>query len=159
MNLDEAQRKKVGEWIAQGAKISEIQSRLQSELKLNLTYMEVRFLVDDLKLVPKDPEVAAAPPEAIVGSAKQAASPGPVAGMPEPAGPASGLSLSVDQITRVGALVSGKVKFSDGKSAEWYLDQAGRLGMVAPEAGYRPPAADVPQFQMALEKELAKMGM
>ena len=32
MNLDEAQRKKVGEWVAQGLKLSEIQNRLISEL-------------------------------------------------------------------------------------------------------------------------------
>ena len=40
----------------QGAKLSEIQTRLASEFGLKLTYMEVRFLVDDLKLTPKDPE-------------------------------------------------------------------------------------------------------
>src|SRR5437762_14369483 len=41
MNLDDAQRKKVGEWIAQGQKLSEIQSRLASELGVRLTYMDV----------------------------------------------------------------------------------------------------------------------
>ena len=47
------------------------------------------------------------------------------------------------------ALASGKVTFSDGNRAEWYLDQAGRLGLVPQQQGYRPPAADVQQFQMA----------
>ena len=56
MNLDESQRKKVAEWIGQGLKLSEIQSRIHSELGLRPTYMEVRLLVDDLKLVPKDIE-------------------------------------------------------------------------------------------------------
>jgi len=56
MNLDESQRQKVAAWIADGAKLSEIQTRLMSEFNLKLTYMEVRFLVDDLKLTPKDPE-------------------------------------------------------------------------------------------------------
>jgi hypothetical protein len=167
MNLDDAQRKKVAEWIGQGAKISEIQNRLQSELKLKLTYIEVRLLVDDLKLIPKDPEIpkAAAPsPLANDAPAPSAAAKTEGAGLagaavPDAGGAGGGVSLSVDQLARPGALVSGKVKFSDGKTAEWYLDQTGRLGMVAPEAGYRPPAADVPQFQMALEKELARMGM
>jgi hypothetical protein len=54
--------------------------------------------------------------------------------------------------------VSGKVTFSDGNQAEWYLDQAGRLGLVPQQTGYRPPAADVQQFQMALETELSKLG-
>ena len=56
MNLDEAQRKTVAEWIGQGLKLSEIQTRLVSDLSLTMTYMEVRLLVDDLKLPPKDPE-------------------------------------------------------------------------------------------------------
>ena len=56
MNLDEAQRQKVVEWIGQGLKLAEIQNRLISELHVTMTYMEVRMLVDDLKLVPKDPE-------------------------------------------------------------------------------------------------------
>ena len=69
MNLDEAQRQKVAAWIADGAKLSEIQTRLMSEFGLKLTYMEVRFLVDDLKLTPKDPE----PPKAVapVAEARQ----------------------------------------------------------------------------------------
>ena len=58
MNLDDAQRTKVVEWIAQGLKLSDIQNRLVSELGVTMTYMEVRFLVDDLKLTPKDPEPA-----------------------------------------------------------------------------------------------------
>ena len=70
-----------------------------------------------------------------------------------------GVSVSVDTLARPGALVSGKVTFSDGNRAEWYLDQSGRLGLVPQTPGYRPPAGDVQQFQMALESELSKMGM
>ena len=43
MNLDEAQRQRVTAWIAEGAKLSEIQTRLAAEFNLKLTYMEVRF--------------------------------------------------------------------------------------------------------------------
>src|SRR5499427_5545267 len=56
MNLDEAQRKKVAAWIADGLKLSEIQNRLASDLGVRMTYMDVRLLVDDLKLTPKDVE-------------------------------------------------------------------------------------------------------
>src|SRR5665647_216160 len=56
MNLDEAQRKKVAAWVAEGLKLSEIQTRIVSELDIRMTYMDVRFLVDDLKLTPKDVE-------------------------------------------------------------------------------------------------------
>jgi hypothetical protein len=51
------------------------------------------------------------------------------------------------------------VKFSDGETATWYMDQMGRLGLGPKKQGYKPSAADVQSFQMALENELAKLGM
>ncbi|HZR18980.1 MAG TPA: hypothetical protein VFE51_16955 [Verrucomicrobiae bacterium] len=169
MNLDESQRKKVAEWVGQGLKLSEIQSRLASELGLTMTYMDVRLLVDDLKLTPKDVERPKTPTDNLAGAGP--ATPGmanaqAVAGKPQPPGTTpesaptgAGVSVSVDQLAKPGALVSGKVTFSDGNRAEWYLDQTGRLGLVPQTPGYRPPAGDVQQFQMALESELSKMGM
>src|ERR1019366_2808515 len=134
MNLDEAQRQKVVEWIGQGLKLAEIQNRLISELHITMT-----------------PAAGARSP----GS-------GPGAAMPkagQPAGAPGKVALSVDQITRPGAVVSGKVTFSDGTTAAWQLDQTGQLGLIAPQPGYRPPASDVQPFQMALEAELAKLGL
>jgi hypothetical protein len=162
MNLDEAQRKKITEWIAQGLKLSEIQNRLSSELGLTLTYMDVRLLVDDLKLVPKDIEqpkpassplaAPAAPGKPLAPSQPSAPNPGQ---MPAPQG---GVSVSVDQVTRPGAVASGNVVFADGNPADWYIDEMGRLGLAPQQAGYRPPAAEVQQFRAALETELAKLG-
>jgi len=151
MNLDENQRQRVTAWILQGAKLSEIQSRLAEEFGLRLTYMEVRFLVDDLKLTPKDPEPpkTVEPPPAAPKSATPSTEPPPSTGK---------VSVVVDQLTRPGAIVSGKVTFSDGQTAEWYLDQTGRLGVVPKQQGYKPSAADVQQFQMALEKEISRLG-
>ena len=62
------------------------------------------------------------------------------------------------RLTRPGALISGKVNFSDGQIADWYLDQSGRLGVVPKVAGYKPTPADVQQFQLALQQEVAKLG-
>lgn len=157
MNLTEEQRQKVAAWIAQGGKLSEIQNRLATEFGIKLTYMEARFLVDDLKLVPKDPE----PPKAEEPAAAALLQTKPVTGgTPEEisAPTASKVSVTVDQITRPGALVSGKVTFSDGQTGEWYLDQAGRLGVVPKQQGYKPSAADVQDFQLALQQEVAKLG-
>jgi len=160
MNLDDAQRKTVANWIAQGLKLSEIQTRLQSELNLKLTYMEVRLLVDDLKLTPKDVEPVKPSQSPLAAPAAPPAKPATAASKPEAlTTKPGGVSVSVDQLTRPGALVSGKVTFSDGNKAEWYLDQAGRLGLVPQQTGYRPPAPDVQQFQMALESELSKLGL
>ncbi|HEY4983862.1 MAG TPA: hypothetical protein VIJ24_02250 [Verrucomicrobiae bacterium] len=155
MNLDEVQKKKVAEWIAQGAKLSEIQNRVAAEFGLRLTYMDVRFLVDDLKLTPKDPEPPPKPIQPV------AAAPAPADAAPMTAGakpPAGGVSISLDKITKPGAIVSGQVTFSDGQPADWHLDETGRLGLAARQAGYRPSAADVQAFQTALQNELAKAG-
>ena len=37
--------------------------------------------------------------------------------------------------------------------AAWHLDQAGRLGLAPKQPGYRPSAADLQQFQAALEQQ------
>jgi len=151
MNLTEEQRQRVTAWILQGAKLSEVQNRLQSEFSIKLTYMETRFLVDDLKLTLKDPEPPKTETPAV--EPKKAAEPAPAD--PTKTG---GVSVGIDQIARPGAVVSGKVTFSDGQKADWYLDQTGRLGVVPAQPGYKPAAADVQQFQAALQNELAKMG-
>src|ERR1043165_3164833 len=112
MTLDEEKKQKVASWIEQGLKLSDIQSKLASELGLHMTYMEVRLLVNDLKLIPKDQP----PPQAraqISGKATPPAaalSPGPGAAEPfpeefpaaqEPApGGAGQVSVSVDQLAR-----------------------------------------------------------
>jgi hypothetical protein len=155
MNLTEEQRQRVTAWILQGAKLSEIQNHIAQEFGMRLTYMETRFLVDDLKLTPKDPE----PPKIEKPPVPEAKKPAEPPKTPADAAKPGGVSVGVDQIARPGALVSGKVTFSDGQKADWYLDQMGRLGVVPAQQGYKPPAADVQQFQIALQEELQRMGM
>ena len=160
MNLEDNQRQAVSKWISEGAKLSEIKNRLASEFGIKLTYMEARFLVDDLKLTPKDPE----PPKVVAPPVAE--KPTPTATVPNPALPGAeavptaggAVSVTVDKITKPGAIISGKVDFSDGQTADWYLDQTGRLGVVPKQAGYKPSAADVQEFQLALQQEVAKLG-
>src|SRR6516164_7165394 len=118
MNFTDEQRQRVTAWILQGAKLSEVQSRLQSEFNLKLTYMETRFLVDDLKLTPKDPEPpkVAAPISELSNPAGEKGGRGATAakGSGDEASPppaSRNLSVSVDQIARPGAIVSGRVTF------------------------------------------------
>ena len=109
MTLDDTQRKKVAGWIAEGMKLSEIQNRLAADFGERMTYMDVRFLVDDLKLTPKDIELPkpAAPATPLAATPPPSAL-NPVAQNPAaPAGTAGGVSVVVDQLTRVGAVVSG----------------------------------------------------
>jgi hypothetical protein len=168
MNLNDAQKQQVTAWITDGLKLSDIQKRLETDFGVRATYMEVRFLLDDLKLMPKDP-VPPPPPPTPVTPPALVTTPGtnnvpaeakqePLAGdVPPPPG-SGGVQVGVDQIAKPGAALSGTVTFSDGQSGMWYLDEAGRLGLGMKQKGYRPPAADVEEFQIKLQQELAKMG-
>ena len=158
--LDESQKTTVKKWIDEGMRLSEIQSRLESEFGLKLTYMETRFLLDDLKMAPQDVEPPADLPQqpeaAPAGQEEPPSSLSPEE--PTPAGGASKVNVSVDQLARPGAMISGKVTFSDGKQAEWYLHQMGRLGVAPQEEGYKPSQTDLMDFQTELQSTLAKMG-
>lgn len=154
MNLTETQKQTVTAWIANGAKLAEVQNRLAREFALRLTYMEVRFLVDDLKVRLVDPEPVKPPAPAVPATPI----PPPTLPAPETAAVGGSVAVNVDQIAQPGTLVSGSVTFSDGMKAKWYLDQTGRLGLVAQQQGYKPLPEDVEQFRNALEREMAKLG-
>jgi hypothetical protein len=170
MNLDAHQQEKLAAWIQEGLSLSQIQSRLASELGIALTYMELRFLLDDLKLKPKDKEsprlagtnLTAPPGPASARRAEPKApanSKRPTDSVPEQSSVGDGrVAVTVDQVARPGALVSGQVSFTDGNSAEWHLDQFGRLGLAPKKTGYKPSQQDLMAFQTELQNELAKLG-
>lgn len=165
MNLTDEQKVKVKSWIETGMKLAEIQTKLENEFGLRVTYMEVRFLVDDLKVLPKDPEPPKTPeptkaPAAEVQPDEQQQDMDDEPEMAEeeqlPGG--GNVKLELDTVAVPGTMVSGKVTFSDGQVAQWYLDQMGRLGLAPKQKGYRPQPQDVQAFQMELEKVLRKFG-
>jgi len=171
MTLDDAQKQEVGRWIEAGLKLSEIQSKLASQFNLTMTYMEVRLLVDDLKLTPKDQQPPSSTKQMLTKDTAGAGSPSPAPGDPEEqlvgglpgtdqaAPPGAGsVAVTVDRVARPGTVVSGSVTFTDGNSAAWYLDQAGRLGLAPKQQGYRPSPQDLEVFQLELQSELQKMG-
>jgi hypothetical protein len=162
VTLTDDQKVLVTQWVNQGATLADVQKRLSAEFALGLTYMETRFLLDDLNLTIKDaPKKTAITADlgntASASPASPPGAPGPLPGVPGSA-PAGRVSVSVDKVVRPGAAVSGVVTFSDGQKADWYLDQTGRLGLVPKVKGYQPKPADVQEFQYALQDELARMG-
>jgi hypothetical protein len=146
MSLTDDQKAAISKWIEQGASLSDIQKRLKEEFQISLTYLETRLLADDLKLSLKEPERQNEPP------------PLPAAEKTPPSATGK-VSVTIDQITRPGAMVSGRTTFSDGQTAEWYLDQAGRLGLNPSTPGYRPSQQDVMDFQIELEKLARNQGL
>ena len=170
MQLDENQKKTVAGWIEEGLDLSAVQSRLESEMEIHMTYMDVRFLVGDLELTPKDEEE----PEEPEVEEKSTPVDGPTPDNPFPtpeeppgetsspaddslAGDAGGggeVSLTVSPVTQSGVMASGSVTFSDGVTCEWHVDQYGRPSLVPPSEGYQPPEADMPKFGQKLQQEL-----
>ena len=169
--LTAEQQTSVAQWVADGATLNDIQDRLKRELGMTLTYMDTRLLIMELglKLIDKPKEVLPEPdsqppaqdslPEDGTSYDEADLPPGdeppyedalPMAG--------GGVSVSLDALAIPGTMVSGKATFSDGKTANWHIDQFGRLGLRPPEPGYQPPPADIPLFQRELQRLLQQQG-
>jgi hypothetical protein len=145
-SLSNEQKSVVAQWVAEGASLSDIQARLNTRFSLSLTYMEVRFLIDDLDLVLKDKASSAQPDAASTAALDAAAA--------QPAPQNAGVTVSIDPVQRPGVALGGSVTFSDGQTAQWSLDAYGQLGFVPPYEGYQPSREDIRQFQEALRKEV-----
>ena len=151
--LTPEQISKVSAWVAEGATLSQIQERLSTELEVSMTYMDVRFLVDDLNLALVEKEEPKLPEE------PAAAAPADAAAVPaETAQGAGVVTVEVDTIAQPHAMVSGHVTFSDGEKADWYIDHQGRPGMAARTPGYRPTPQDITDFQVKLDAALRQAG-
>jgi len=186
MKLSPEQKEAVSSWVAAGDNLSLVQKKLAEQFKVSMTYMDVRFLVDDLGLELKNAapkadvsdlsKAQAAKPAAAVGGVPPPRSPDEAAdestddlpgdlppedlppGAPGDVPAPGGVSLEVDRIMRPGTVVSGSVTFSDGVSGKWALDQMGRLMLETPQKGYKPSPADVQAFQQELQAQLQRQG-
>lgn len=168
--LSPEQLAQVEQWAAEGANLNQVQDRLKRDFGINLTYMDARLLMLDVgvrikdkpKPVEKPAEPAApeaSPPDAAETEAgEEAAWETPEAATNDEAPPAGALQMSADTLAIPGALISGKVTFSDGQQASWFLDQMGRLGLSGAPQGYQPPKADIPLFQQQLDTMLQRAG-
>jgi len=136
MQLTDSQKKEVSQWVSDGMSLADVQKELETKFEIRMTYMDVRFLVDDLNL-----ELQAAAPE--FNDLNTDVSAGPKPGE---------VSVSIDKVKRPDVMLSGKVTFSDGESAEWSVDQMGRLGLKPSKQGYQPSQEDVQKFQNELQK-------
>jgi hypothetical protein len=128
---------------AAGASMSDLQRHLKQEHGISITYMDTRFLILDLGI-----ELVEEPKE----------EPKPEEEKPAPV-PTGKVTVTMDTLTLPGALVSGKVTFSDGETAIWMLDQSGRPGLDPDTAGYRPSQEDVMEFQVQLRSLIEKSGL
>jgi hypothetical protein len=162
--ISQEHREKIRQWIQEGLSLSNVQSRLKEECGLTLTYMDVRFLILDMGLDVYDrkAQVPAADDTASPADAPAADQPSDDWNRPDPLDPsaaAGGVSVEVSPLARPGSLLGGTVRFSDGMTANWSLDQFGQLGLVPEKAEYRPSESDIRDFQMELRKILETQGL
>jgi hypothetical protein len=181
MSLTPEQKQSVSGWVAAGDNLSAVQKKLLEQFKVSMTYMDVRFLVDDLNLALKDPAPKVDASDLSKTSAKAAAGapakPGPGAANATPADDADAglppealeddlpptggaVTVEVDAVTLTpGAMASGTVTFSDGVTGKWIVDNYGRPGFTdISQPGYRPSPADGQLFMAELSAALQKKG-
>ncbi|MGA2016412.1 MAG: hypothetical protein ABSH26_05615 [Opitutaceae bacterium] len=175
MTLTADQKKTVSEWVASGDTLYAVQKKLSDQMKIQMTYMDVRFLVDDLNLQLKDPEpkadasdvsrgAPAAERKGFLEKAKEklglsaGAAPGPAEDDEELEGPAptSGVRVTVDKVNlNPNAMASGTVTFGDGVTGKWMVDHQGRPALLElSKPGYRPSPAEAQAFMQELSLAL-----
>jgi len=158
MNLTEEQKQAVAKWAADGAGLSEIQSRLADEFGARLSYMETRLLVLDIgaQIKDREPEAAPEPKRASAPAAEDEESDiaDDAAASPLP----GGVSVEISPITRPGFALAGTVVFSDGVTAEWGFMSDGRFALAAADPKYKPTAEDLREFQTQLRNQMTRRG-
>jgi len=150
-------------WIQEGRSLADVQRALLEEFKISMTYMDVRFLVDDLDVAVVEPVIEEE--EAKREEAADEAQPAATADaelVDDGIGNGKGgqVVVDVDGVMLPGSLVSGTVKFSDGQSLGWQLSASGQLGLIPDENNpdYRPAPEDLEQFQSQLQEVLQQKG-
>jgi hypothetical protein len=159
---NEERKSIVGELLAKGLTLSQIQDYLHKEKHDPITYMDLRLLLSEMpnaKLPEKEVGKTVLPTSGTpVGTGAKAA-PRDLAS-PAAKEPAAGgrLSISVDQVPAPGSMLSGYARFSSGARAHWFLDEMGRLG-IEPELGTgKPTQADMQEFSNELRRLLQQTG-
>ena len=157
----------MAEQLQQGLSLSEIQQLVNDKFKVKMTYMDIRILASELDTIDwkaLDPraqaEAAKKAKEEAEAKVAEAAAPGAEAEEDVPgtaAAPAGQGSTVVElsKIARPGMMLSGTVKFASGSTADWYVDQMGRLGLENLK-GEKPTPEDVEAFQIELENVARK---
>jgi len=163
MDLTNDQKTAVEAWIQGGRSLADVQRALLEEFKISMTYMDVRFLVDDLDVAVVEPvieEEVAKKEEAADEAQPAAAADAELVDDGIGNGKGGQVVVDVDGVMLPGSLVSGTVNFSDGQSLGWQLSASGQLGLIPDENNpdYRPAPEDLEQFQSQLQEVLQQKG-
>ena len=159
----------VAERVAQGIPLSKIQDELTAQ-GVKITFMELRLIASEIdteelekldkkaevKKEEKAPEAAPAQAEMPAEEAVPAQTDVPAetpAEAPAEDAPRGPTVVEVSKLAMPGYALNGSVKFGSGVTADWYLDQMGRLALDKVEGG-KPNEKDIEEFQLELRKAL-----
>ena len=162
----------IAQKVPEGLSLSKIQDLLK-EQGVHITFMELRLLAAEIEEAvwkqnekeepaqpaQPEPETAAPAPaedepsddmdEAETEPPFQPAAPAD-APADAPAAPRGKTTVELSKIARPGTAASGSVKFGSGVTAEWLIDQFGRLSLDNPSG--KPDQQDIKEFQIELQK-------
>jgi len=125
-----------------GVSLNEIQKLIAEKFNKRMTFLDLRLLAAELEGVEwknQDPEPV---------KEEEPAKEKPVKDIP------GKTVVELSKLMRPGAVASGSVKFASGVTAEWVIDQSGRLGLN--NASGEPTEDDIKDFQKELQKALSK---
>lgn len=137
----------MAERLSQGESLSDIQKEVNAKFNVRYTYMDIRILASSLDVdwKARNPQPAApAEEEKTEEAATEATAP--------QAGDGATV-VEISKIARPGVALSGTVKFANGSTGDWYLDQTGRLGLDN-LVGEKPGQDDIVAFQQELQRQL-----
>ena len=160
----------MAEKLQAGESLSDIQKMVNEKFSVHMTYMDIRILASELECIDwksLDPRAQAEAKRAAGDEAKKAeagsdmpedqaeAAAAPDAETAGAAAPAGKTVVELSKLARPGMMLSGTVKFASGSTAEWYVDQLGRLGLENLK-GEKPTPEDIEAFQIELENVARK---
>ncbi len=142
----------ISKLLNQGISLSEIQKRLQSEKNEKITFLDLRVLASELKDIDWAKQKADIAAEKAKEKAKKEQEKKELAG--EELEGDGNIVVEMSKVTRPGALANGSVKFASGATAEWMIDQMGRLALD--KTAGEPTKEDIHEFQAELQKIISQ---
>lgn len=137
-------KKTIAKLLNEGVSLSDIQKILDDEHGEKMTFLDLRMLASELEnidwTINEEPEVVENDDdkEEAVDNVGQ---------------PEEGKTVvEISKLTRPGVALSGSVNFASGATADWVLDQMGRLAFEKSEG--EPTEEDLQEFQDELKKTL-----
>ena len=139
MNRDDL-KAKIAELLDKGESLAEIQKILDREYDEKMTFLDLRLIASEIESVDwTKGEEEDEPPADEKQDKKEE--------------PSTGTVVEVSRVARPGVMMSGSVKFASGATADWVLDQMGRLGLE--NSVGEPTEDDIQEFQMELQRKVA----